>query len=254
MDGVMAINFLVDLLLLLGTNQLSGFPNNWKRSILAALLGAVYSGACLFSDFRFLSSTLWRLVCLALMGGITFGWNHSALRRCGVFVLLSMALGGLAVCLGRADIRVLVLASLGLWCLSRLSFEGPAGSREYVPLEITREGKSVKLLALRDTGNTPRDPITGEQVLVISPSAAARLTELTEQQLRNPLETLASGNIPGLRLIPFHTVGQGSGMMLAMNFDQVVLNGRKQRSLVAFAPENFDRTGAYQALTGGGTL
>lgn len=253
-DGVMAINFLVDLLLLLGTNRLAGFPSDKKRLTAAALLGALYSGACLLPDFRFLGNTLWRTVSLALMGGIAFGWNRSALRRCGLFLLLSMALGGMAVAFGRADIRVLILASLGLWCLSRLSFEGPVGSREYVPLEITREGKTVKLLALRDTGNTLRDPITGEQAVVISPSAAARLTGLTEQQLRHPLETLVSGSIPGLRLIPFHTVGSSGGMMLAMTFDQVVLSGRKQRSLVAFAPENFDRTGAYQALTGGVTL
>lgn len=250
-DGVMAINFLVDLLLLLGTNRLAGFPDDKKRLAAAALLGALYSGACLLPDFRFLGNTLWRLVSLALMGGVAFGWNRSAVRRCGIFLLLSMALGGLAVCLGRADIRVLGLASLGLWCLSRLSFEGPMGSREYVPLEIKRGETSVKLLALRDTGNTLRDPISGEQALVISPSAASRLTGLTEQQLRSPLETMAAGSLPGLRLIPFRTVGSSSGIMLAMTFDHVVLNGRKQRSLVAFAPENFDRAGTYQALTGG---
>lgn len=250
-DAFLAINFLVDLLLLLGTNRLAGFPSDRKRLTAASLLGALYSGVCLLPDFRFLGNTLWRIVCLALMGGIAFGWSRSAVRRCGIFLLLSMALGGFAVSLGRADIRVLALASLGLWCLSRLSFEGPVGSREYVPLEITHGENTVKLLALRDTGNTLRDPISGEQALVISPSAASRLTGLTEQQLRSPLETMASGGIPGLRLIPFHTVGQGSGMMLAMTFDHVVLDGRKRRALVAFAPENFDRAGAYQALTGG---
>lgn len=251
-DGVMAINFLVDLLLLLGTNRLAGFPSDKKRLTAASLLGALYSGVCLLPDFRFLGSTLWRMVFLGLMGGIAFGWNRSALRRCGIFLLLSMALGGMAVALGRADIRVLALASLGLWCLSRLSFESPVGSREYVPLEITRGENTVKLLALRDTGNTLRDPISGEQALVISPSAASRLTGLTEGQLKNPMETLAAGSLPGLRLIPFRTVGSSGGMMLAMAFDQVVLDGRKRRALVAFAPENFDREGAYQALTGGG--
>lgn len=253
-DGVMAVNFLVDLLLLLGTNRLSGFPPGWKRVLPAAALGAVYSGACLVPQFRFLGSTLWRVVFLGLMGGIAFGWSRSALRRCGVFVLLAMALGGLAVCLGRADIRVLALASLGLWCLSRLSFEGIPGSREYIPLQITRQGKTVKLLALRDTGNTLRDPITGEQALVISPWAAERLTGLTERQLRHPLETMTAGSIPGLRLIPFHTVGSSGGMMLAMTFEQVILGNQKRKALVAFAPENFDRNGAYQALTGGVTI
>ncbi|MGM9590589.1 MAG: sigma-E processing peptidase SpoIIGA [Faecousia sp.] len=250
-DGVMGLNFLVDYLLLLGTNRMSGFPSEKKRLAAAAALGAVYSGVCLLPDFRFMGNTLWRLVCLGIMGSIAFGWNSSALRRCGLFVLLSFALGGFALCIGKADIRVLLLSAVGLWCLCRLCVEGSLGGREYIPLELQNGDRSVKLLALRDTGNTLRDPVTGEQALVITSSAAAKLTGLTEQQIQNPVGTMASRCLPGLRLIPFKTVGQGSGMMLAMGLDQVRMNGRSRRAVVAFAPENFGKGAAYQALTGG---
>jgi len=87
--------------------------------------------------------------------------------------------------------------------------------------------------------------------LVISSSAASRLTGLTEEQLRHPLETMADLTVPGLRLIPFRTVGSSSGMMLAMVFEQVRVGSREGRTLVAFAPEEFDAGGVYQALTGG---
>lgn len=250
-DGVMAINFLVDILLLLGTNRLAGFPSDKKRLTAAALLGAVYSGMCLLPDFRFLGDMLWRIVSLGLMGGLAFGWNRSAMHRCGIFVLLSLALGGFALCIGRNDGLGLGAACLGLWCLSRLSFQGPVGSREYVPLEITHNGRTIKLLALRDTGNTLRDPITGEQALVIAPWAACRLTGLTEAQLRTPLETLAERTVPGLRLLPFRTVGNGNGMMLGMVFEQVTVGNRRGKALVAFAPEEFGKGSVYQALTGG---
>lgn len=251
LDVVMGINFLVDFLLLMGTNRLAGFPSDKKRLFLASFLGAVYSGVCLLPGFRFLSNTLWRVVSLGVMAGIAFGWNRSTVRRCGVFILLSLALGGIAVCIGRSDFLVLILASLGLWLLCRLAFGEPVGSREYVPLEIRHGQRFVKLLALRDTGNTLRDPITGEQALVIAPEAAARLTGLTENQIGSPLETMASGEIPGLRLIPYRAVGQGSGMMLAMRFEDVIIGTRRQSALVAFAPEGFGRGEAYQALTGG---
>ena len=72
-DGVMLINFLVDFLLLLGTDRLSGFPPEWKRLISASALGAVYSGICLFPGFRFLGNPLWRTVMLGLMGSMAFG-------------------------------------------------------------------------------------------------------------------------------------------------------------------------------------
>ena len=251
MDGVMAINFLVDFLLLLGTNRLTGYPLEYRRMIAAALLGAVYSGACLLPDFRFLGNLLWRVVSLGLMGCLAFGWNRSALQRCGIFLILSMALGGLAFSLGRADWRTVILSASGLWLLCRAGFTGPVGSREYVPLQITHGDREVSLLALRDTGNTLSDPITGEPVLVISPEAATQLTGLTSQQLQTPLETIASRSIPGLRLLPYRSVGQGGSMMLSMRFRQVKIGNRCCSALVAFAPEGFGRGEVYQALTGG---
>lgn len=250
-DAVMGLNFLVDFLLLLGTNRLAGYPSNKRRLLAASVLGAAYSGVCLLPSFRFLGNLLWRTVSLAIMGSIAFGWNGGAVRRCVVFLLLSLALGGLAVSFGRADIQGLVVGSFILWILCRMAFESPVGSREYVPLEIRYGEQSVKLLALRDTGNTLRDPVTGEQALVISPAAACRLTGLSQQQIQSPLETMSRQGLPGLRLIPYCSVGQGRGMMLAMRFQDVKIGQKQQSALVAFAPDGFGEGSAYQALTGG---
>ena len=249
-DGVMLINFLVDFLLFLGTNRLFGCPSEKKRLFAAAFLGAVYSGVCLLPDFRFLGNLIWRIVCLMLMGGIAFGWNGSALRRCGIFLLLSLALGGLAVALGRADPGTLLLAGGGLYLLGKMSLGSVSGNQKYIPLEIRNGDRRVKLLALHDTGNTLHDPVTGQQAMVISASAATQLTGLTVQELKDPMRTLAEHRLPGMRLIPFRTVGQSGGMMLAMVFE-TVMDGKKRKSLVAFAPENFQGGAVYQALTGG---
>lgn len=250
-DGVMAVNFVVDFLLLLGTNHLSGIPSDKKRLALAALLGAMYSGWCLLPDFRFLGNLIWRLVCLGLMGILAFGWERSALKRSGIFLFLSLALGGLAISLGKANSRTLLLAGVGVWVLGRISLMRCGESREYIPVVIRNGECTVKLLALHDTGNTLRDPVTGQQALIISRSAASRLTGLTEEQLKDPLGTMASRALPGLRLIPFRTVGQSGGMMLAMIFENVIVDGRRRKTLIAFAPENFGGNTAYQALTGG---
>lgn len=251
LDLVMILNFLVDLLLLLGTNRLSGFPSELKRLLPAALLGAVYSGACLLPGFRFLGNTLWRLVSLGLMAVLAFGWNRSALKRCGVFTLLSMALGGIAAGLGQGSFSVLLLAGAGVWLLSRVAFGGSVGGKEYVPVELSHGGHSIRLIALRDTGNTLRDPISGEQVLIIGSDAAQQLTGLTREQLQAPLETLALRPIPGLRLIPYHAVGNAGGMMLAMRFQDVRIGHKRQNQLVAFACDGLGRGEVYQALTGG---
>ena len=251
LDLVMILNFLVDFLLLLGTNRLSGFPSNPRRCALGALVGSVYSGACFLQNLRFLDSGGGGVLGLVLCAGTGFGWDRSALKRGAVFVLLSMALGGIALSIGRGSFPVLVLAAGGLWLLCRVSFGDGIGEKEYINLTIAYGGNVVRLIALRDSGNTLRDPITGEQVLVISAGAARRLTGLTEEQLRAPLETLASGIIPGLRLIPYRAVGQGSGMLLGMRFEEVTVGPRKQSAVVAFAPEGLGNGSMYQALTGG---
>ncbi len=83
----------------------------------------------------------------------------------------------------------------------------------FVELEPDRQ---MQLIALRDTGNTLRDPLTGEQVLVAGADVGEKLLGLTAQQLRNPVETVAQSTLRGLRLIPYRGVGQPGGMLLAV--------------------------------------
>ena len=251
LDLVVILNFFVDFLLLLGTNRLSGFPVEGKRLVLAAALGGLYSGACLLKGFRFLGNLLWRLVSLGGMAGIAFGWNRSTLKRCGVFVLLSMALGGVALGMGKTNIPSLILSAGGMWLLCRVAFGEGIGQREYVPIELTYGENRASLIALRDSGNTLRDPVTGEPVLVIAGDVASRLTGLTKQQLSSPMETLVQKPIPGLRLVPYQAVGQAGGMLLAMRFENVKIGSRRQRAVVAFAAQGLGEGQMYQALTGG---
>lgn len=250
-DLVMLLNGLVDFLLLVGTNRLSGFPADGKRAACAAAFGAAYSGVCLVPGFRFLGNAFWRIIALGGMSGLAFGWNRSAVRRCGMFFLLSMALGGMSLGLGRADLMTLLFSGAVLWLVCAVSFDGGGNSGEYVPLEICYRDRRVSLLALRDTGNSLRDPITGESVFILSQAAASRLTGLTAEQLADPLNTITHRPLPGLRLIPFHSVGCARGMLLAMRMEHVKIGSRVQQAVVAFAPEGLGNGEVYQALIGG---
>ena len=251
LDLVMVLNFLVDFLLLLGTNRLSGFPLQTLRCAGGALVGSVYSGACLLPGFRFLGNLLWRCISLSLVCFMAFGCDTAALKRGGIFLLLSMAMGGIALSLGRGDMMSLLLCASACLLLSVVSFGGRIGGREYVPLKISYEGRDASLIALKDTGNTLTDPITGEQVLIISPETARRLTGLTLTQLQHPLETLALQPITGLRLVPYRSVGNAGGFLLAKRFADVTIGEKRQSALVAFASEGLGNGEIYQALTGG---
>lgn len=251
LDLVVVLNFLVDFLLILGTNRLSGFPPGWKRSVLAALLGGVYSGACMLPGFSFLGSTFWRLTFLGLMGITAFGANRSAWKRTGVFVLLSMAMGGVALGFGRGDFSMLVLSAVVVWLLCRIGFGRSIGGREYETVTIFSGETSATVTALRDSGNSLRDPITGEQVMVVGSDTATKLTGLSGSDFCKPMEIMLSHPKQGYRLIPYSAVGQPGSLLLAKRFEIGKPGEQKGSAIVAFAPETIGAGDMYQALTGG---
>lgn len=251
LDLVMLLNFAVDLMLLIGTNRLTGFPQRWGRLILSAAIGGIYGGICLLPEFKFLGNTLWRIVFLLVLGWIAFGFHSGAVRRCILFAVLSMALGGIALGLNAGGFIEIIISGLLLCCFCYVGFRGNAGQREYVKVTVRHKGKSMELTALKDTGNMLTDPLTGQGVLILSSDAAEKLLNLSNAQLRSPVETLASGCVQGLRLLPYQTVGNASAFLLAARLEWVKIGKWQGSCLAAFSPENLDREGSYQALTGG---
>jgi len=250
LDLVVLVNFLVDLLLLIAANRLCGYPLKVKKAVLGAGIGAIYAGACMLPGFRFLGNILWRLVALGLMSIIAYGWNAFTLRRCAIFVFLSMALGGIALGLGNGGIGAL-LASAGAICvLCVVGFRGGAAAKEYITVKLSYGGSTRELIALKDTGNGLKDPVTGQPVLVVGADVAKQMLGLTQEQLLAPIETMTQNQIPGLRLIPYRSVGNANGMMLAVRMDQVCVGKREIGNLVAFAPQVLGK-GEIGALAGG---
>ena len=249
LDGVVVLNFLIDFLLLMGAGRLCGYPAKIGRCMAGAALGATYAAGCLLPGFYFLGNILWRIVSLAVMAVIAYGLSKIAFRMGVVYTLLSFALGGaVSVMDNGGTLGILGAAGLlaGLCCFG---FRGKIGGTTYIPVELEYQRKRIRLMALRDTGNTLRVPITGGEVLVIGADAAGELTGLTQAQLRNPIDSL--GTIPGLRLIPYHSIGNEGGFLLALKLQNVKIGSWKGSSLVAFAPEGLNSEGTYQAVTGG---
>lgn len=248
LDGVILLNFLVDFLLLLAAGRLCGFPVKIGKAVAGGALGGVYAAFCLLPGFAFLGNLLWRTVSLLAMAVVAYGFSLSALRRGLIFVFLCLALGGAVMGIGKGGIFGIVSAAGVLCLLCCIGFRGRLGGTTYLPVELHYGKNCLKLTALQDTGNTLRDPVTGQQVLVIEADAAQKLTGLTLRQLQSPVESVST--IPGLRLIPYHSIG-GCGFMLALRLQDVKIGSWQGSTLVAFAPEGLNREGAYQALTGG---
>lgn len=247
---VMILHFFVEFLLLLGADRFYGCAARWQRLLLGAGIGGLYAGACLLPRFLFLSSRLYRTTTLVLIGLVAYGISRNALRRCAVFLLLNMALDGVASGFSGASAWQLAAGTAVTIFLYWMGFHG-SRTEGFVPVELTYKGKRLRMTALRDTGNTLQDPVTGTSVLILDAQTACQLTGLTRQQLRAPLETMVTSGVPGLRLIPYHTVGQSTGFMLALRMQQTKIGSTERCCLVALAPEGLNGKGTYQALIGG---
>lgn len=248
---IILFHFMVNLLLILAANRLGGVRAQIIRFLIAAALGGLYGGFCMLPDFVFLGNALWRFVFLGIMGAIAYGCHIGSAHRCVMFIFLSMAFDGAVQGAGNGRVSSLLLGTAALCFLCAFGYDRSTRNQEFVEVELSAHGKKEKLIALRDTGNGLRDPVTGQSVLVADAKSAQTLFGLDKHQLSSPVETVAAGIVPGLRLIPYHTVGQASGMLVAIRLEQVRIGKWQGSSLVAFAPEGLGEDHTFRALTGG---
>lgn len=240
-----AIRFVVDGMLLFAVKRLFSPVSGVLRPLLGAAVGAAYALCCMLPGLSFLKGNGWYGISILLCCLTAFGVGKVALSSAAVFCLLRLALDGLASGGYVAELLIGILLSI----LSVLGFGGGQLGKRYIPVELRYQEKSVHLQALWDTGHHLCDPITGKSVLVVGSDIAQLLTGLSQNQLQNPIESI--GIIPGLRLIPYQTVGNTGNMMLALQIPDAKLGGKKGTCLVAFAPQVLDRNGKFQGLIGG---
>ena len=202
---------------------------------------------------RLLRLTLVFFACACALGG-------------GVLMVSLLGSGGLTYANGipatGLDFKILCLSaagsylvlSVGMRCLGRYS----KVSKEILPVTLTMEGRTVRLDALVDTGNTLADPLSDAKVLVAEWEAVRGLFAadlLTEQALCDPVggaaKLAAVLGAQRVRMIPYRSVGVSSGMLLAVRVDGAVIGGRgENRLLVALCPGKLSVNGNYTALVG----
>ena len=157
------------------------------------------------------------------------------------------------------DLKIVLVSAAGCYCILSLLFQRwgkhtmSGGELETVTIELA--GREVSLLALRDSGNTLSDPVTGRQVLVAEGRCLGSLfPEGVMPDLSDPVASLEYLDCcwPGRgRALPYRAVGVERGLLTALRMDRVVLGGSEQKgTLVALSPTPVSDGGCYQVLAG----
>lgn len=270
LDGVWFLNGFVDYLLLTVTGNLTASGRGQKRILLAGVLGGVYGVVCLLPGWGFLGNLLWRMVASLLLCAVAFGPGRFLLRQTAVLWLLTAAFGGIVMMLTEVfsapgamlgghvyypiGMQTLILTAGGTygllsWGLGRFSHQGG----DLAKVKVSISGKNLSFSALRDTGNTLRDPISGTPVMVADLGLLREV--LPEIKSRDPetLMTEIREKYPRLRprLIPYKAVGVPHGMLLGLKPQEVRINGKNESLMIAFSPVAVSDGGGYRALLGG---
>ena len=238
----------VNFLLLMATRRLCGSFVRFSRVVLAAVLSMVYSFCCVVPQLYFLGNRLWHVVFLILISIIAFGYHRKTLNMGILYGALSFVIGELVNWNNRGTVRTVIIMGL-FFALGSLAFSGQTLLSPYLSVDLYYEKRHIKLTALKDTGNLLRDPVTGRPVLIVSAEIAEDFFGLSQEQLKQPLESLE--NLPGFRLIPYRTIGQNVGFLLGLKLQKVSIGSWQGSMTVAFSPVTFSSNGIYQALTGG---
>lgn len=277
-DKVFVLNLAVDYLLLLTAARLAGMPLQRLRLLLAASLGALYAVVVFLPGLTLLAHPMARLLSGITMALLAYWQLQHRWRITVLFLLLSAALGGIVLAAGLAagsgtsilgklyhaqiSWPLLLGTASGMYLLLHLLFQQGArhGGGEIMRVNIGIHGKEKEVLALHDTGNTLRDPVSGQPVLVIEQDALRDMwDERTAQIIDRPLpaeEKIAClhqiGIGLGFTLLPFRSIGTSSGLLLAVRSDCLKV-GRAvyPRAWIALTEEPVSDGGSYQALWGG---
>lgn len=247
------INLLADYLLCLGCARFCGLHLKRIRYFMAALLGAAYSVAVLLPGSEWLGIPAGKLLCALIMGYIAFGCEARPLVCVFSFLAVSAAFGGAIWAVSsaggetypRLSFRTLLLsfaicyAALSLFFSSR----GTLPEKLRVEVKLSLNGRETKFYALRDSGNSLTDPVSGCRVMPVCPGALSPLFgDFSGLLTLRSIELLEAANTLDtfrgkFRLVAYSSLG-GSGMLAAFRPDSVYIDGREHKELlVAVSPQ-----------------
>lgn len=266
-DELFLLNLAADYIILYATAQMNAAPYGRLRLLGGAAFGGAYAVAAYFG-FAFTDSFPMKLLSAAIMLYISFGFTSRRLflRRAVTFFVFSFLMGGAAYALSLllgGDTRggviaapwvlrlAIMLSAAAIGLLSAFS-RGSALQREIgsITVKLTLGTASAEFEALRDSGNTLRDPLDGSPVLIAELDAIAPLFDADTLRLLKTLPpTEAVSVLPRSakwRLIPYHTAA-GSRLALAFRPDGSYIDGKQTKMPVALSEGSL---GAYPALVG----
>jgi stage II sporulation protein GA (sporulation sigma-E factor processing peptidase) len=291
LDILIIENIVVNFLILYLTARIAKLRFSSWRTLVGAAIGAAYILAILFlPQLKFYSTAAAKIGLSVIMLCVTFSFENfkSFFKGFAVFYILTFTFAG-------AGFAFIYLSSSqsAVWNGSIVSFLPSATvkwseifysilfvlilivvfketvlnrinkERLIVQLIITFNKKAAALLALVDTGNSLRDPLTDMPVVVVEFAAIKEILpeevrDIFEENKENDYSVFAeklSGSLwlSRFRLIPFTSIGKENGMLVGFRPDYVEIGNENERKgiydvIVGIHNRRLSKNEKYSAL------
>jgi stage II sporulation protein GA (sporulation sigma-E factor processing peptidase) len=284
-DVLIIQNFFMNYLLLYLVNRLCSCRAKTWRIALGALIGAAYVVVVFFPDLKILYSLIMKVLVSVLMIVIAFfPYKFSRfLKLFIIFYLEAFILGGCIIAIiylsnyniqftnnvfitGNSFIRnFIVMGSIIGIVLVKIGFdylEGYySGERNRVPLEIiTNKGTSI-IIALIDTGNSLKDPVTNAPVIIVYYKAVLDIFPddikktaregMSYHEIQKAL--MNSSYKSRVRAIPYKALGTNNGLLFGIRADRAVVRMKRKtyavdNPIIALYENPLSSGGEYDGL------
>lgn len=287
LDVVFIENLIMNYIILYGTAVIAKVIPKHIKLILASGVGALYAIIAYMSILKIYSCIILKVVLSVIIVYIAFNplSVKKMLKQLLLFYLTSFVFGGAAFCLiyvvkpqdiimrngvyvGTYPLKIALLGAALGFIVVILSFKIIKTKLSKKSLlcnvKINLNKRQVETVAMIDTGNLLKDPISNTPVIVVEYSL---LYDALPIQILNNLENILGGeleNIPEdvkekyiskLKVIPFSSLGKQNGMLLGIKADEINIESdeefiTKDNVIVGIYDKSLTKDGEYRALVG----
>ena len=253
-DLLFLINLSMDYLCLYICGKVLHRGLRFWRMVAGSAIGGVYSILSLFLPFSApinlaIDALICILICITVFHEKKRGF--SSLFLCTfLFVGISLMTGGVMTAifnlLNKLDLPLdsidgdgistylfaIVAAIAGFVSLGSGKVISRKASIEECHLTVTLGGKTTTILAMSDSGNLVKDPLSGKSVIIIDRNELSKLCDISVfdafLQGKSPVENT---NVKGLRVIPINTPG-GRSFLCAANADSIKIQIKTKKGKI----------------------
>lgn len=286
-DIVLIENLIMNYIILLTVAIVLKIHRNNVRILVSSLIGALYAIFAYTSTLEIYSTIFVKILLSIIMIYIGFKPQNIKIlcKQILLFYLTSFVFGGAAfsllyfikpqyilmkngVLLGTYPLKTVMLSAIVGFIVVVITFKivkNRISKKDmYCKIDISLNNKNIETIAMIDTGNLLKEPITNTPVIVVEHTL---LYDVIPKEILNNLNEILGGdfsNVPEkikneymlkLKVIPFTSLGRQNGMLLGIKADNVKVVKEEEihivnKTIVGIYNKSLTKKGEYRALVG----